>query len=88
MRPLKVAHVTLRDLTSQDVGRPRKRDFARLNLHLGIFEQPAKLTFSTMLIKKTLLEIRGEFFFGKSEQLHIDIVVILTQQRRSLPIEA
>ena len=27
-------------LTSQDFGRPRKRDFAKLNLHLDIFEQP------------------------------------------------
>ena len=27
-------------LTPQDFEGPRKRDFAKLNLHLGIFEQP------------------------------------------------
>jgi len=31
---------------SQDFGGPRERDFAKLNLHLGIFEQPAKKHFS------------------------------------------
>jgi hypothetical protein len=30
----------------QDFGRPRKRDFARLKLHLSIFEQPEKNDFS------------------------------------------
>jgi hypothetical protein len=34
---------------SQDFGRPRKRDFAGLNLHLGIFEQPDKNYFFSRL---------------------------------------
>jgi hypothetical protein len=29
-------------LGPQDLGSPRERDFAKLNLHLGIFEQPQK----------------------------------------------
>ncbi len=32
-------------LTPQDFGSPRERDFAKLNLHLGIFEQPMKINF-------------------------------------------
>ena len=35
------AYIQVR-LTPQDFGRPRKRDFAGLNLHLGIFDQPEK----------------------------------------------
>jgi hypothetical protein len=35
------AHVQVR-LTPQDFEGSRKRDFAKLNLHLGIFEQPEK----------------------------------------------
>jgi len=33
-------------LTPQDFGRPRKRDFAGFNFHLGIFDQPGKISFS------------------------------------------
>jgi hypothetical protein len=29
-------------LTPQEFGSSRERDFARLNLHLALFEQPAK----------------------------------------------
>jgi hypothetical protein len=29
-------------LTPQDFGGPRRRDFAKLNLHLPLFEQPGK----------------------------------------------
>jgi hypothetical protein len=35
--------------TPQDFEGPRKRDFAGLNLHLDIFEQPVKIIFSTTL---------------------------------------
>jgi hypothetical protein len=37
-------------LTPQDFGRPRKRDFAKLNLHLGIFDQPKKSDFFNTLL--------------------------------------
>jgi hypothetical protein len=37
-------------LTSQDFGRPRERDFAKLNLHLRIFEQPDKNGFFSNLL--------------------------------------
>jgi len=37
-------------LTPQDFGRPRKRDFAKLNLHLGIFDQPKKSDFFSTLL--------------------------------------
>jgi hypothetical protein len=32
-------------LGPQDLGGPRERDFAKLNLHLGFFEQPVKKHF-------------------------------------------
>jgi hypothetical protein len=35
----------------QDFGRPRERDFAKLNLHLGIFDQPGKIQFFSTLLK-------------------------------------
>ena len=37
-------------LTPQDFGSPRKRDFAKLNLHLVLFEEPGKDDFFRGLI--------------------------------------
>ncbi len=37
--------------TLQDFGRPRKRDFAKLNLHPGILDQPAKNEFFNRILK-------------------------------------
>ena len=36
-------------LTLQDFGCPRKRDFVKLNLHLGIFDQPQESDFFDIL---------------------------------------
>jgi len=36
---------------TKDFGRPRKRDFARLNLHPGILEQPEKKDFFSERIR-------------------------------------
>ena len=44
------AYIQVR-LTPQDFGRPRKRDFAGLNLLLGIFDQPKKNEFFNRLVK-------------------------------------
>jgi hypothetical protein len=43
------AYIQVR-LTPQDFGRPRKRDFAGPNLHLGIFEQSEKNDFFSKLL--------------------------------------
>jgi hypothetical protein len=38
-------------LTPQDFGGPRRRDFAKLNLHVALFEQPGKDDFFRSVLK-------------------------------------
>jgi len=50
-RSFVVAAYTKVRLTPQDLRGPRERDFARLNLHLVFFEQPAKNYFFSRLLE-------------------------------------
>jgi hypothetical protein len=55
---LKNAHLPRK---TQDFSAPRKRDFAKLNLHLGIFEQPAKALFQKIMKKSNCLYIKSQY---------------------------
>ena len=46
---LGAAYIKVR-FTSQDFGSPRERDFAKLNLHLDIFERPENSYFFNIVV--------------------------------------
>jgi hypothetical protein len=51
-----------------DFGRSRKRDFAKLNLHPGIFDQPSEIDFSRLQTYPLPFAGEGQGEGGKSSQ--------------------
>jgi len=49
-------------LTPQDFGSSRRRDFAKLNLHLALFEQPGEDDFFS-----SLLDLKERNVYGRDE---------------------
>jgi hypothetical protein len=62
-------------LTPQDFGSSRKRDFAKLNLHLDIFDQPGRNDFFSRLL------YHAERSFGKD-----DLSVLQPLRKGTLPV--